>query len=88
MPKVVLYTSRFCSYCMAAKALLLGKDVAFDEIDVTGDPALRQEMIHKAMGKTSVPQIWIGNNHVGGFTELHELDRAGKLDPILVKSEG
>jgi glutaredoxin 3 len=83
MPKVTIYTTRFCPYCIMAKRLLARKDVTFDEIDVGGRPDLREEMVRKAKGRTSVPQIWIGDTHVGGCDELYELDGAGKLDALL-----
>ena len=83
MPKVVLYTTPFCPYCMMAKRLLGKKGVAFEEIDVSGDFRLREEMTAKAGGRRTVPQIWIGETHVGGFDDLADLERAGKLDPLL-----
>jgi glutaredoxin 3 len=83
MSKVTIYTTRFCPYCIMAKRLLARKDVVFDEIDVGGRPDLREEMVRKAGGRTSVPQIWIGDTHVGGCDELYELDGAGKLDALL-----
>ena len=83
MPKIKIYTTFLCPYCHAAKELLGRKGAAFEEIDVSYSPALRQEMTSKAGGRTSVPQIWIGETHVGGCDELHALDDAGKLDPML-----
>ena len=82
MSKVTVYSSDYCPYCMRAKQLLNNKGVAFNEIKVDGEPALRAEMVRKA-GKTSVPQIWIGSTHVGGCDDLHALERAGKLDALL-----
>ena len=82
MPKVTIYTTQFCPYCTMAKRLLTQKSVAFDEIDVGGKPALRAEMEEKS-GRHTVPQIWIGATHVGGCDDLHDLDRAGRLDPML-----
>ncbi len=82
MAKVTIYTTGLCGYCHAAKRLLKKKGVAFDEIDVTFSPGKRREMAEKA-GRTSVPQIWIGDTHVGGCDELHALDDAGQLDPLL-----
>jgi len=79
---VVIYTTRFCPFCVRAKHLLDSKGVDFQEISVDGKRALRQEMAAKA-GKTSVPQIWIGDYHVGGCDELYQLQRAGKLDSLL-----
>ena len=72
-----------CPYCHRAKALLKSKGIAFREIDVTFKPSARQDMIQRARGQTSVPQIWVGDVHVGGSDELAALDRAGKLDALL-----
>jgi glutaredoxin 3 len=83
MPKITIYTTSLCPYCHMAKQLLSGKGARFDEIDVTGRSGLRAEMTTKAGGRTSVPQIWIGDTHVGGCDDLYALDRAGKLDPML-----
>lgn len=82
MKHVTIYTTAWCPYCHRAKALLEAKNVAFNEIDVTMDRALRDEMEKKA-GRHTVPQIWIGEAHVGGSDDLHALDRAGKLDTML-----
>ncbi|KIP96979.1 MULTISPECIES: glutaredoxin 3 [Pseudomonas] len=82
MAKVVVYSSDWCPYCIRAKQLLTNKSVAFDEIRVDGKPDLRAEMTRKA-GRTSVPQIWIGDTHVGGCDDLFALERAGKLDALL-----
>jgi len=78
MPNVVIYTTAWCPFCIRAKALLDRKGVAYEEIPVDGNPTLRAEMASKA-GRTSVPQIWIGDKHVGGCDELHALERAGRL---------
>jgi glutaredoxin 3 len=83
MPKVTIYTTPFCPYCHSAKALLKRKNVQFSEIDVSYDPQERQRMMDKAHGRRTVPQIFIGETHVGGSDELHALDRQGKLDPLL-----
>ena len=83
MPPVEIYTTRWCGYCRAAKALLDRKGVSFTEIDVGEDPEKRQEMLNRANGRYTVPQIFIGTTHVGGSDDLHALDRAGKLDPLL-----
>jgi glutaredoxin 3 len=83
MARVTLYTTRFCPYCSMAKRLLGEKGVAYEEIDVGGNPALRQEMTRKANGRRSVPQIWIGETHVGGCSELYQLEQAGKLEALL-----
>lgn len=82
MAQIVVYSSDWCPYCARAKALLAKKGVAFEEIRVDGQPQLRAEMTKKA-GRTSVPQIWIGDYHVGGCDDLYALERAGKLDPLL-----
>ena len=82
MSDVVIYTSAWCPYCHRAKHLLDRKNVAYREISVDGQPALRTEMARKA-GRTSVPQIWVGSTHVGGCDELYALDRSGRLDPLL-----
>ncbi len=83
MPAITIYTTRWCPYCHRAKRLLAEKGAAFEEIDVTGDWAAREELASKAGGRTTVPQIWIGDTHVGGCDELYALDRAGKLDALL-----
>lgn len=83
MNKVVIYTTAFCGYCARAKRLLGEKGVEFQEIDVSYDPAIRAEMVQRAGGRRTVPQIFIGEIHVGGSDELHALERDGKLDPLL-----
>ena len=83
MRTVEMYTSPFCGFCHAAKRLLNSKDVSFIEIDVARDPGLRQEMMARAHGRHTVPQIFIDDTHVGGCDELHALERSGKLDPLL-----
>jgi glutaredoxin 3 len=82
MAAVLIYSSDWCPYCVRAKQLLTHKGVAFEEIRVDGQPQLRSEMTRKA-GRTSVPQIWIGNTHIGGCDDLYALERAGKLDALL-----
>ena len=82
MQKVTIYTTPYCPYCHAAKALLKKKGVTFEEIDVQ-DPGLRQQMMLRASGRHTVPQIFIGDTHVGGSDDIHELDRRGQLDPLL-----
>ena len=82
MSKVVIYSTLLCQYCHRAKALLRKKGVPFTEIDVGMDREKREEMEARAHRHT-VPQIFIGDTHVGGSDELHALDRAGKLDPML-----
>ena len=83
MPKITVYTTPWCPYCLMAKRLLTKKGAAFEEIDVSGDWAARDALAEKAGGRTTVPQIWIGETHVGGSDELHALERAGKLDALL-----
>lgn len=78
-----IYTTPTCGYCRAAKALLTRKNAPFREIDVSRDPDKRQEMMARAPGSMTVPQIFIGDRHVGGSDDLHALDRAGKLDALL-----
>lgn len=82
MSDVTIYTRRFCGYCTAAKQLLSDRGVAFEEIDATGDPARRNEMIERS-GRFTFPQIFIGTRHVGGFTDLYALQTSGELDTLL-----
>ena len=81
--QVEIYTTPYCGYCRMAKQLLTRKNVAYTEIDVAGDPALRQKMVARANGRTTVPQIFIGGTHVGGCDDLYELNDAGNLDKLL-----
>jgi glutaredoxin 3 len=81
-PHITIYTTPACPYCHAAKALLTRKGARFEEIDVQ-DPALRRQMMLRANGRHTVPQIFIGDTHVGGCDDLHELDGRGALDPLL-----
>jgi glutaredoxin 3 len=83
MADIVIYTRAYCSYCDWARELLQRKGVAFTEIDVTGNHERRAEMISRANGRRTTPQIFIGATHVGGCNELYALDEAGKLDPLL-----
>ena len=83
MASVEIYTTRWCGYCQAAKALLGRKGVNFTEFDVGAEPERRAEMVQRAKGRQTVPQIFIGDTHVGGSDDLHALERAGKLDPLL-----
>lgn len=83
MAKVVIYTTRFCPFCVRAKHILSSKSVAFKEIAVDGKPELRKEMTQLAGGSHTVPQIWVGDVHVGGCTELMALESSGKLDKLL-----
>jgi glutaredoxin 3 len=83
MPEIVVYTKDYCPYCHAAKELLRKKGAAFTEVDIQKHPDRRAEMIQKAGGRTTVPQIFIGGKHVGGCDDIHALDSAGKLDPMI-----
>lgn len=86
MAPVTIYTTSLCSYCHAAKRLLTQKAVPFDEIDVSGRPDEREALRVRAGGLTSVPQIWIGDTHVGGCDDLYALDADGGLEPLLYAS--
>jgi glutaredoxin 3 len=79
---VKMYTTRFCPYCMRARMLLDDKQVAYRDIAVDSNPELRREMMQLS-GRRTVPQIWIGDYHVGGFDDLAALERQGKLDTLL-----
>jgi glutaredoxin 3 len=83
MPPVEIYTTRWCPYCAMAKSLLKRKGVDFMEIDLSGHRERRSEMIERANGRMTVPQIFVGSMHVGGSDDLHALERAGKLDALL-----
>jgi glutaredoxin 3 len=83
MAKVEIYTTPICPYCMRAKALLTRKGVAFEEIDVTMIPGAREEMVTRSGGKRTVPQIFIGDEGIGGSDELHALESQGALDRLL-----
>lgn len=83
MANVTIYTTGLCGFCYRAKALLEAKGVAFEEIDVTFNPKKRAEMRAKAGGNNSVPQIWIGERHVGGSDDLFALESSGELDALL-----
>ncbi len=83
MPTITIYTTALCPYCFMAKQLLKNKNAQYEEIDVGGKPDLRQKMTEMAGGRHTVPQIWIGNTHVGGCDELMALNRSGRLDEML-----
>jgi glutaredoxin 3 len=83
MADVTIYTTMMCPFCYRAKDLLKSKGVAFKEIDVGMDPDLRDQMTKRANGGYTVPQIFVGETHVGGCDELYALERAGRLDPLL-----
>ena len=81
--RVLMYTKSWCPYCDRARALLQHKGVRFEEIDIEAQPAQRADMIRRSGGQYTVPQIFIGERHVGGSDELQALDTAGGLDPLL-----
>ncbi|MFT6932333.1 MAG: glutaredoxin 3 [Paracoccaceae bacterium] len=83
MQTVEIYTSPLCGFCHAAKRMLNDKGISFAEYDVGRDPEKRQEMLGRANGRHTVPQIFIGDNHVGGYDDMATLERSGKLDPML-----
>ena len=85
MKEVLIYTARYCPYCTSAKSLLKRKGVSFTEIDIGGNWERRDEMIETANGRVTVPQIFIGDLHIGGHDELRNLDREGKLDQLIRK---
>jgi glutaredoxin 3 len=84
--KVEIYSSPWCGYCYRAKQLLESKEVAFIDIDVMEDTSRRQEMVSRAQGRTTVPQIFINDKWVGGSDDLYALEKAGKLDPLLAEA--
>jgi glutaredoxin 3 len=84
---VLIFTTRWCPFCIRAKALLDRKGIVYQEIAVDGDAEARQQMA-EAAGQTSVPQIWIGGQHIGGCDELYGLERSGALDPLLAVQAG
>lgn len=83
MARVEIYTKMFCGFCHSAKRLLESKGIEFEEIDITMGGPKRAEMIQRSNGRTSVPQVFIAGRHVGGSDDLHELEEAGRLDPML-----
>ena len=83
MPKITIYTTMLCPYCVMAKRLLKQKGASFDEINIGMSSSKRMEMQQRAGGKHTVPQIFIDEQHVGGCDELYALERVGKLDPLL-----
>ncbi|MDP5308341.1 glutaredoxin 3 [Paracoccus spongiarum] len=87
-PTIVIYATRSCPFCIQAKSLLREKGVAFEEIDVGAEPQRRAEMMQRARGRRTVPQIFVGDVHVGGCDDLYALDRSGRLDPLLAGSAG
>jgi len=87
MASVEIYTRDYCYFCRSAKELLDRKGVPFTEIDITGKPERRGEMINRTNGRTTVPQIFVGATHVGGCDDLYALEAAGRLDALLVRPE-
>jgi glutaredoxin 3 len=87
MNRIEIYTTRYCPYCIAAKRLLSRKGVQFTEIDVSADAKGQSKMVARANGRMTVPQIFIGSIHVGGYDDLYALDQAGKLDVLLGRDE-
>lgn len=83
MPQIEIYTSPLCGFCHAAKRLLNEKGASFSEVDVLQNPERKPEMINRANGGRTVPQIFVGDIHVGGCDDLYALERAGKLDTLL-----
>jgi glutaredoxin 3 len=87
MSAIDIYTIRYCPYCYDAKELLSRKGVSFQEIDASGNKDVRKEMIQRANGCSTYPQIFIGTTHVGGCDDLYALDESGKLDPLLAETQ-
>lgn len=83
MPKVEIYSSQFCSYCYRAKKLLADRGIAFTEIDVGADQIARESMVKRAGGRRTVPQIFVGERHIGGCDDLYALDKKGGLMPLV-----
>ena len=83
MKKITLYSTRTCGFCRAVKSLLDDKGISYEEIDISSDPELRGEMMTKANGLRTVPQIFINDAHLGGFSDLYSLQQSGTLDKLL-----
>ncbi|AHM03362.1 Glutaredoxin, GrxC [Roseibacterium elongatum DSM 19469] len=83
MSTIEIYTSPFCGFCHAAKRMLQSKGLSFVEYDVMQDPSKRTEMLQRANGRHTVPQIFVGAHHIGGYDDMAALERDGKLDPII-----
>ena len=86
MPKTVIYSTQICPYCVRAKNLLKKKNISYEEIMVN-NPTIMEEMIQKAGGRRTVPQIFIGDTHIGGFDDLYASDQSGELDALIKESE-
>jgi glutaredoxin 3 len=80
---VKIYTTTYCGYCVRAKDLLTRKGVKYEEVDVTGDDEMRSKLVEMSGGQRTVPQIWVGDTHVGGYSDLALLESQGRLDPLL-----
>ena len=87
MAAIEIYTIKYCPYCQEAKELLSRKGANFNEIDASGNRDVRKQMIERANGRSTFPQIFIGKTHVGGCDDLYALDEAGKLDPLLAQAK-
>jgi glutaredoxin 3 len=85
MPEITIYTTPHCFYCHAAKALFSRRGMAVHEVDVSRNPAERQRMMVRALGRRTVPQVFINGEHVGGSKEIFDLDRSGRLDSLLAE---
>ena len=85
--KIIVYTSDYCSYCVQAKKLLQNKGFDFDELNIQNDDSLRNEMLEKSHGMRTVPQIFINNSHVGGYTELATLVASGDIENLLIDEQ-
>ena len=83
MKKVVIYTTGLCPFCLLAKRLFAEKDISYQEVDILMDPRARADMVEKSGGRTSVPQIFVDDFHVGGSDDLYALEQEGRLDGIL-----
>jgi glutaredoxin 3 len=83
MKPVKIYTTTYCGFCVRAKELLTRKGVPYEEVDVTGDDDARAKLVEMSGGQRTVPQIFIGDTHVGGYSDMAALDKAGRLDPML-----
>jgi glutaredoxin 3 len=83
MKPVKIYTANYCGYCARAKELLLARGIPYQEVDLTGDDAAREDLVRLAGGRRTVPQIFIGSTHVGGYSDLVRVDAEGKLDGLL-----
>ncbi|WP_309893331.1 glutaredoxin 3 [Archangium sp.] len=83
MKPVKIYTTTYCGYCVRAKDLLTRKGVKYEEVDVTGNDDMRTKLVELSGGQRTVPQIFIGDDHVGGYSDLARLDSEGRLDPML-----